>query len=232
MGSDTAEPRPALTKPSPADEERAESLLRQYMVLSRRGDVSASHKLLQEAIQVAPGSAAVILTHAEDLVSNKQIKAAATLLKEGLELYPMDAKLETLYGELVLRLAGVADLTSPSEFQSMAQGGKVPIFLAALLPGAGHAAVGELRAGIGYFGVFLVCLLWIVLTPEGLGGVAGQLGLNKNAPPVSGAIWIPVVIGFINWVTNIADVSTRIKRMPMMTKIERPTPPSDQSFEL
>ncbi|MBL8060649.1 MAG: tetratricopeptide repeat protein [Chthonomonas sp.] len=205
--------------------------MRQYMVLHRRGDVSAAHKLLQEAISVAPGSAAVILANAEDLVSNKQIKAAATLLKEGLELYPKDAKLETLYGELVLRIAGVADLMAPSEFQAMAQGGKVPVFLAAIMPGAGHAAVGEFRSGLGYFGVFVVCLLWIVLTPEGLSGIAGQLGLNKNAPPVGPIIWLPVVVGFINWVTNIADVSTRIKRMPVMP-IERPTPPSDQSFEL
>lgn len=231
MGGHEAEPRPSLTKPEPADEEKAESLLRQYMVLARRGDREASYKLLQEAIQVAPGSASVILANAEDLVSNKQIKAAAALLKEGLGLYPKDAKLETLYGELVLRIAGVADLTAPSEFQSMAQGGKAPIFLAAIMPGAGHAAVGELRAGVGYFVVFVACLLWIVLTPEGLSGIAGQLGLNKNAPPVSPVIWIPVVAGFINWVTNIADVSTRIKRHPI-APIERPTPPSDQSFEL
>ncbi len=231
MGGHEAEPRPALTKPSPEDEERADSLLRQYMVLSRRGDVSAAHRILQEAIQIAPGSASVLFAHAEDLVSNKQNKAAAALLKEGLKLYPKDAKLETLYGELVLRIAGVADLTAPSEFQSMAQGGKAPVFLAAIMPGAGHAAVGELRAGLGFFLVFIACLLWIVLTPEGLSGIAGQLGLNKNAPPVGPMIWIPVVVGFINWVTNVADVSTRIKRSPI-APIERPTPPSDQSFEL
>lgn len=213
MDSNAVGPESALTKPTPEQEEQAEQLLRQYMVQLRRGATSIADKLLAEAVSIAPGSAGVILAQAEALVERKQTRAAASLLKKGLALYPAHPKLEDLYGELVLRIAGVADMRAPSEFGAMAQGGKAPIFLAAILPGTGHMALGEWRAGLAYMIIVIVCAVWGTLMPAG------------------GTVFIPIVAGFVAWVVNIADVAARSKKAPAVTH-DRPIPPSDQSFEL
>ncbi len=232
MDSNATEPGPALTKPGPQEEERAEQLLRQYMVHLRRGETVTSQKLLDEAISIAPGSKGVLLAQANDLVERKQTKAAASLLKSALELYPEEPKLEDLYGELVLRNSGLAGMTAPSELGAMAQGGKVPTILAALFPGSGHMVLGEWVTGAVYMGVIVSCIVWATIIPNGMSGLMALVGLNRSTgTDLNAMVFVPVLIGFLAWVLNIADVTSRSKKVEVVAT-SRPAPPVDKPFEL
>ncbi len=236
MDHDANGPEPAVApalpiRPSTADADKAEQLLRQAMVFQRRQDIETYRKLLDEAIAVAPGSASVILAQAEELVQRKRTKEALVVLKTGLQLYPGHVQMETLYGEAVLSSSGYAGSMLSSDFEVMAQG-KTATFLAAIVPGLGHVVLGLLPLGIMYFSIVVLAVVWALSIPNGIPSLMALMGLNRSASTdVNPMVFIAVLTALVTWVVNVVDANARTKRV-VAKAVSRPAPPVDKPFEL
>lgn len=218
--------------PDPAAAERAEQLLRNAMVVKRRGETEVFRKLLDEAVEIAPGSPSVILAKGEELLERRKAKEAAEWLKKGFELHPTQKQIESLYGEAVLRQSGMADLVAKGDFESVAEG-RTATLLATFVPGAGHLVLGLWGLAALYFTLCALGLVWAFSVPNGMTGLMALVGLNRSGTSdLNPQVLVALFLTSITWLVNVSDVHSRTKRVAKKVVVDRPTPPVDKPFEL
>lgn len=221
---------PELEKPTPEQEEQALGFIRQWRLFVQRGDKPSARKALEEAVAIAPGSLDVIEAQVQDLLARSQSSKAKSLLKDGLLLYPGNAKLETRLAELLFNLDVVENAgENLSDFEKASQG-RIAAWASVFVPGLGQMITGRIPLGIGVLAVFVICWILITSIPDGLRGLFSLVGLGGASPTTfNGAVVLPLFIATATHLFSIADASHHAKKLSRV-KIEHPLPPVDKDF--
>jgi tetratricopeptide (TPR) repeat protein len=209
--------------PSPADIEKAENLLRHAHIARERGDKVKADALLKEAQEAAPDSSMVLEAVGDDLVERRQVPLALAAYKRAVDADPENTALETKYAECVLMAQGIVDpFERPAAGVATYASAKTAIFLSAIVPGLGQMVTGSVKAGVITLGVWLLCLLGILLMPGGFTNIS-QMHMGALAL---------LSIGALAWLSGIVSLSAKAKTAEPRVIVERPTPPVDKDYEL
>lgn len=224
---------PLPEPPSPEDLERAERMLREARLLKMRGSKTAAGKLLDEALDLAPGAPTVLEAVADELRERRQTRAAMDLYKRALRLDPKSVSVERKYAECVLGVAAVADPFATTSNELDAATGKTAVLLSVLVPGLGQMVTGAVPLGVGLFVGWIVGwgIAWLI--PGGMQGLLALFGARSggSAADFNATVLLPILLALICHITAIANAASRAPSRPKQ-RVERPTPPVDKDFEL
>lgn len=219
--------------PSPEALERAERLIREARLLKMRGNKTSAGKLLEEALEIAPGSAAILEAVADDLVERRQIRAAMEIYKRAMRIDPQSASIERKYAECVLGTARSLDFPSPGAEGLDQASGKIALLLSLFVPGLGQIVTGATGLGVGLLVGWLAGwgIAWLI--PGGMQGVLGLFGVRGHGPTpeFNGVVLFPLLLAAICHIWAIFDAAGKANRY-QRRPIERPVPPVDKDFEL
>lgn len=233
---DPKQDEPGETLPAPPDPEaleRAERLIREARLLKMRGNKPAAGKLLEEALEIAPGSATILEAVADDLIERRQTRAAMDIYKRAMRLDPQNASVERKYAECVLGTAKSLDFPPPGGDGIDAASGKIALLLSIIVPGLGQIVTGATGLGGGLLAGWLIGwgLAWLI--PGGMQGVLGLFGVRGQGPTAefNGIVLLPLLLAAICHIWAIFDAAGKANRYERKT-VERPVPPVDKDFEL
>jgi hypothetical protein len=232
MDEHAAGPEPDRVISDQAAVERAEGLLRHAHVLRLRGDRAGAARLLEEAIAVAPGSVMVLEAQADDLADRRKFAEARDVYAKALEVLPKHPAIERKYAEVVLRQAEaqLPYASGPSVIEETAYS-RAGAILSVFLPGLGQIVTGHRNLGLALLIGWIAGWTWAILVPDGIRGLAGLIGLARDAPPPNPLVFLPLLLAAVCHLWAISDAVARAKRSERR-KIERPRPPVDKDFEL
>lgn len=230
MEHDAVRPEPDLRLPSEEEQRKAEELIRQHVVLLRRGEKAAARDAIDKAVELAPGSKDVALAEADWLIANRRTPKAVERLKAVRALYPEDKDLENRYAEVVLAQFESSQLLDElSSFEKWNES-RIATWLSLLIPGLGQAYLGRWKFAIGCFSIWLVAIIWIALIPNGFRGLFGLFGIGANAGiTFNPVVLLPLFMACCALVASIGNASVNARKFRSQ-KIERPEPPVDQPF--
>lgn len=227
-GSAGSEPSGLAVEPAtPEQVERAENLIRQANLAKIRGDQAAADKLLDEATQTAAGSSPVQEALGDAFLERKQVRKARDCFKRAMELDPKNPSAERKYGECVLAIEFAVNPDFGKITDDSFASGKAGVLLSFLLPGLGQSVSGETTKGISLLAVWVACLVWAFLTPNGLSGLPTLIG--RKGTTLNPVVFVPLFGMAACWLAAIGDASARAKRFEPKS-IVRPTPPVDKEF--
>lgn len=232
----TPEPEPEETLPSPPSPEeldKAERLIREARLLKMRGNKTAAGKLIEEALEVAPGAPIILEAVADDLIERRQIRAAMQIYKRALQIEPTNASIERKYAECVLGSAQSFDFSGARSDTIDAASGKIALLLSVIVPGLGQIVTGATSLGVGLMAGWLAGwgIAWLI--PGGMQGVLGLFGVRGSGPTpeFNGAVLFPLMIAAVCHLWAIFDAAGKAGKHERK-RIERPVPPVDKDFEL
>lgn len=233
MDDGTGRPEPAAVAlpPTAEQEERAEALLRQSNLACVRGDREAASKLIEQALEAAPGSSRVLEAQGDDCVLRRQLAKAKDAYKAAVEADPKNVSAERKLGETVLALQLACDPASilgGPQTDSYASG-RAASLLSFLIPGLGQFVTGHTSKGVAFFVAWLVGVVWAILTPNGLSGIPTLFG--RPGPNPAPIVFVPLLLAGLAWVASIGDANATAKARPVH-KPDRPVPPVDKPFEM
>lgn len=219
---------------TPEEVEKAERLIRESRLQKMRNNKSVAGKLLEEALEVAPGSVAVLEAVADDLLERRQTKAAMEIYKRALRIDPKNASVERKYAECVLGTAVYADPFAMAGAQQVdAASGKVALMLSIFIPGLGQIVIGSVGLGAGLLAGWLLgwAIAWLI--PGGMAGIMGLFGVKSSGSVAgfNGAVLLPLMLAAICHIWAIFDAAQRAQTHTRK-KLDRPVPPVDKDFEL
>lgn len=222
-----------VTPPTPEQIAEAENLLRQAHLAKVRGQTSVARKLMEEAAQVAPGSAPVLEALGDEEMSHRAYSKAVKCYEAAMEADPGNVAIERKHGDavfLVAQASAMFDLSASTYADSMASP-KVAVILSLCIPGLGQMVTGRLTTGI----VMLagVVLGWLVafLIPQGMAGFAGLFGTRSSVSEFNGVVLLPLAVAIVFHFWSVIDAAGRVDK-GRHQKIDRPKPPVDKPFEL
>lgn len=222
-------------RPTPEQQEEAESLLRQAHLARTRGQTAQAHDLLSRAATVAPGSASVQEALGDDYFEAHQYRKAAECYAIALAIEPNNPRLDRKRGDAVFFATGAAGgFESMAALESTANP-KAVVVLSLLLPGVGQLVAGRVMAGvlmmIGFVGGWVVALA----TPGAMRSLVSSLGLRSQEVEAGGGPGTVAVVGLLIasacWLWSVFEALGRASEMRMLKK-ERPKPPVEKPFEL
>jgi hypothetical protein len=219
-------------KPTPEQVEEVERLLQQASLARIRNQNAVAERLLQEASELAPGSAAVQAAIGDELWKRGQFSKARDCYKLAHEIEPETAVYETKWAEAIVGSAGDPLALSSGLADSYASA-KSAGCLSMLLPGLGQTVLGDTKRGVVMMVVYVLAWVWALLTPNGLSGFPSLLGYGDRVmvKEFNAMVLLPLFIAIATWLTAISSINVQAKRLAPK-KIERPTPPGEGGFEL
>lgn len=232
-GEEAEPPKEPPPPPTPEQAERAERLVRQAMLEKQRGNKAAVTKLLQEAVEVAPGAPTTLEALGDDLASRSRTKEALDCYKRAMELDPKNVGLERKHANLVFNVGTAGSIEEQmranlSDSPFLTQGDAVASFGTArlityLFPGLGHLVLGRTAAGLGFLGAWVACLVWAGIILAGSNRNGRLYFTMALAPPVVIALFVLLVA-----VASLGGgrAAARSKSTPA-----RPKPPVDLPFD-
>lgn len=227
------EPEAPPPPPTPEQAERAERLIRQAMLEKQRGNKAAVTKLLQEAVEVAPGAPATLEAQGDDFAERRHVKEAIECYKRAMALDPKNVGLEKKHAMLVFNVGMAGSLEdqmranlSDSPFLSgsdhVASYGAAKI-LTYFFPGLGHLVLGKTVAGFGFLAASLTCWIWLGIL---------VVKANRNGKLIlSASLLPPVVIGVIVILVAVASLGGGRAAARTKAKPSHPKPPVDLPFD-
>jgi tetratricopeptide (TPR) repeat protein len=222
-------------KPTAAQAEEAESLLRQAHLARTRGQAAQARELLSRAAMIAPGSATVQEALGDDYFEAHQYRKAAECYAIALAIEPDNQRLDRKRGDAVFFATGAAGgFESRAALESTANP-KAVVVLSVMLPGVGQLVAGRVVTGvlmlIGFVGGWVVALA----TPGAMRSLAASLGLRSQDVEAGGGSSTAAVVGLliasVCWLWSVFEALGRASEMRMLKK-ERPKPPVEKPFEL
>lgn len=236
VASPTPETEPSEGSKPKSDPELAERLIREAHVAKVQGNKARARELIEQAEQAAPDSPAVLETVADDLMERFQTKKAIELYKRAMALAPTNRALEEKHARAAFRLSEAAMAESgflSGDLNDSMASAKSGAILSAIIPGLGQIVGGDAGRGAAMLAAYVAGWVWFVLTPNGLGGILGMLGLagkNARAPEFNVMVLVPLFLIVCVWLWSVTDMSSRAKRI-VPKKLDRPVPPSNLPFE-
>lgn len=233
MADDPRRPEPGLvpivTPPTPEQMAEAEDLLRLSHLALVRGDSKESDRLLERALEVAPGSAQVMEEVGDRQVKQRKLRAAKESYAASLAAEPNRASAERKYGETVLALQMVLDpskiLGEGNDDDSFVSAKALPV-LSFLVPGLGQIVNGEVPKGL------TMLFVWagsIVLT----GMLSDQFRafrlLLQGGGDFNALALLPLFSAVMAFGWAVGDAASTAK-LKERRQIVRPVPPVDKEF--
>lgn len=222
-------PEPA----TPEQIEEAEGLLKQAQLAKIRGQGSVAERILKEAAEKAPGSAAVQAALGDQLWERSQFSRARAAYKTAHLLEPKNVLYETKWAESL-----VGSSRDPSSLQlGLAESyasAKTATVLSVFVPGLGQLVTGKRTQGIVMLCIWIAG--WLYLIPNMLSRLPSAVGpdgarINEFSP----LTMLTIGALALTWIWSATSASSFAKgqaRMVGQKKIERPTPPGEGNFEL
>lgn len=225
---------PLPEPPTPEQLDKAERLIRESRLQKMRGNKTVAGKLLEEALDTAPGSVAVLSAIADDLLERRQSKAAMELYKRALRIDPKNVAVERKYAECVLGTAQFADPTAYTRGSELdAASGKIAVILSLFVPGLGQIVTGSVQLGVfllvGWLGGWGIA--WMI--PNGIKGILGLFNnqLQGAKADFNGVVLLPLLFAAICHIWAIFDAASKSGEH-QKKRVDRPTPPVDKDFEI
>lgn len=220
-----------LPPATPEQLAQAENLIRQARVHTMRGDRDGARKLLEEAANAAPGSAAVLEALGDELTEQGKKRQALEYYKRALALDPKNVALDKKHAFLTFNaLAASQAFYSPASDLETVASAKAAVWMSFFCPGLGQLVSGRVLIGGIIMGVWLASLVGLIAI--GYQHVFYVIGLTKPPPGVNAnpVIFLPVATGLVFHIMAIADASSNAKKTERLKPL-RPKPPSDLPFE-
>jgi tetratricopeptide (TPR) repeat protein len=217
-------PEPA----SPEQLEQSERLLRQAHVCKMRGDLNGAQNLIEQAVEVAPGSSAVHEALGDILADRRRLGQARDAYRLATRLDPKNVSAERKYAEAILGLNPVeASALGISASETYASG-KAAVVLNIFAPGVGQMVTGRVSRGLLMLSAYAVSVLLTILVPNGLRGLVSLLG--GEGPPFNGFVLVPMAFAAFFYLWALYDAAGNADRVAPRAR-QRPAPPSDLPFE-
>jgi len=204
----------------------AENLLRQANLAKVRKQGAVADRLLKEAAEVAPNSAAVLEAIGDDFAARNQFRRAKEMYSKAHKINPTNPVIENKYAETVLRVdLHIDPLTFEANSGSFASGKSASI-LSFIVPGLGQIVLEKYVLGAFMFTMWIGGLIGLYLLP---GGIKGMLSALFN--PRDGTELVPLSFMFMAmvvfaWLWSITNIGASTKKMAPR-KIDRPMPPTE-----
>ncbi|MFW5698041.1 MAG: hypothetical protein ACOCX1_05755 [Fimbriimonadaceae bacterium] len=220
-------------KPSEADVEKAEQELRQASVLRIRGMETKALDCLDEALRLAGGSATVQEAVGDEYKLMGRSRASYAAYRMAFRIDPKNPRIEDKFAEMHFQTtealaAGMAG--SSSAVLMMADAKRAAIF-SLFVPGLGQLTLGDRRRGLTMLITFLVSLVWLILTPDGISGLLRLVFASAGSSQFNGVVLVPLFVLFAVYLWSIGDAKGKADKVKA-EKVKRPVPPVDKSFEL
>lgn len=226
---DTPVEEPLPEPPTQEQIDKAERLIREAMVARRRGDKLQASKLLDQAVEVAPGSATVLEAVGDDLRERRQTRAARDMYARALRVDPKNIVIERKFAECVLTTEQMSFEYVAAREEIDAASGKVALILSILIPGLGQIVTGHRNRGIAMLVGWLIGWTVALLIPNGVKGILKLFG--GAGGDFNGVVLLPLAVAAFCHLWAIYDAAARAQGATRQ-KVERPRPPVDKDFEL
>jgi hypothetical protein len=222
-------PEPA----TPEQVEEAEGLLKQAQLAKIRGQGSVAERLLKEAAERAPGSAAVQAALGDQLWERSQFSRARAAYKMAHMLEPKNVLYETKWAESL-----VGSSRDPSSLQGdladSYASAKTATVLSVFVPGLGQIVTGKRTQGIVMLCIWIAG--WLYLVPNALSRLPSAVGpQGARIGEFSPLTMFTIAVLAMTWIWSATSASSFAKgqaRLGGAKKIDRPTPPGEGNFEL
>lgn len=223
----TAPPPP----PTPVQAEQAERLVRQAMLEKQRGNKAAVTKLLQEAVEIAPGAPTTLEALGDDLAARSRAKEALDCYKRAIALDPKNVGLERKHAMLVFNVGSVGTIEDQlranlSDSVFITRGDAVASYGVAKLlsypfPGLGHVLLGRPVFGFSLLAAWVGCFVWMGLAH------AAQ-GPNSR---VGSEVYVPAFLAVVVLIVGVATLGSDRAAARSKVAPKRPKPPVDLPFD-
>ena len=215
--------------PSEEDLAKAERLLQESSLARIRNQNVVADRLLKEAAEIAPGSAAVQAAIGDEFQARGQYAKARKAYYLAHKLKPDEIAYETKYAESIL---GGSSMSSQAVSNSLAEqyaSAKSAVILSVFFCGLGQIVSGKRVQGGVLMAIWLMGLVWLFGTSDGISGLVGLAGIG--ASPSNPLMLVPAAMIMVAWLTSIVMASGQAKGSSKRS-IDRPVPPGEGDFEL
>ena len=222
-----------LELPDPPSEEAsadAERLLQESSLARIRNQKLVAERLLKEAEEIAPGSAAVQAAIGDEYYARGQYSKARKAYHFAHKLKPDDIAYERKYAESIL--GGGSPMSSvgignslAEQYASARSAGVLSVFCC----GLGQIVSGRRTQGGTLMAIWLLGFVWLFATNDGISGLLGLAGVS--GVPGNSLMLVPAAMIVFPWLISIASASQHAKGSPKKS-VDRPVPPGEGDFEL
>lgn len=223
-----AEPIP---RPTEAQIEQADQLIRRAMLEKQRGHKQAASDLLREAAEVAPGAASVLVALGDDLMDRMNYGAALEAYRAAHKADPTNAPIERKFASLSMHASGKLSVDEQlrlalSDRPFLAPGEataspKWAVFLSCVIPGSGQFVLGQTLKGILIFGIWVLSAAAFFLINH----------LFRTQPrTVAPWAYFPLALAVVAWLAGVADCNSYAKALEKKS-VARPEPPVNLPYE-
>lgn len=225
------EGQPLPEPPTPENLARAEGLVRQARLARQRSDPGLAQKLLDEAVDLAPGSSLVQEALGDDLAERRQTSKARDAYHLAVRLDATNTSAERKYAEAVLKLSLPPDIGVALGGVESYASGRIATLLSAFVPGLGQLVTGKIAKGAAMLSGWVLAWVGLWITPDGIAGILGLFGSGQRERQVdfNPAVLAPIVLGAFCYLWSLYDAGGNAKRTPRPV-IEHPVPPVDKPF--
>lgn len=218
--------------PTPEAMATAEKLVQQARVEKMRGNSQEVRRLLEQAVQTAPGSPTVLEMVGDDFAERKQSGRALAYYRRAAKLDPKNVNLER---KVALSALGMNAVTA--EAQAMPGGPddsaipmasrKAALVISLFLPGLGHVVLGEKVKGGILIAIWCLSLAWVILMSGDMAKLIASFSGGRSQ-----ANMIVVVPLFLMVAVYLGSLmSLKAPEETLRVPADRPRPPVDLPFE-
>lgn len=216
---------------------KADDLIRQAMVVRRRGLKDEAAKLMAQAEAAAPGAPTVLEAIGDDLAERGQTKPALEAYGRAMKAAPGNVALERKHANLVFKIANAgsiehqlqAGLGSTAAGPDSVASAKAALWLSLLLPGLGQMVTSRLTLGIMMLGGWLTGWIVALLIPDGLNKLS-ELFAGKGSD-FNTFVFFPLGVAAAMHLWSIFEAAAKVPKGPKAPPPPRPKPPVDMPFE-
>lgn len=224
-------PIPEAVEPvTEAVRREVDSLLSRYRLEKSRGNRDLAEKLLAEACEKGLMISSVQEIMGDELAERRKNNDAIAAYKRALELDPKNISAEKKHADLVFKAKAASMTFSTSEFEAVASSRSTQI-ISMLIPGGGHLVNGEWIKGAAFLVAWIVGIVWVIATPNGLSGLTGLIRGGGDFNPL---VLLALIFSFIVWISAVVDAGATGKAAERrrMEALKAPVkPPVDLPFE-
>lgn len=218
--------------PTPEAMSAAEKLVQQARVEKMRGNSQEVRRLLEQAVQTAPGSPTVLEMVGDDFAERKQSGRALAYYRRAAKLDPKNVNLERKVALSALGMNAVSAEAQQAAGQlddsaiPMASR-KAALVISLFLPGLGHVVLGEKVKGGILIAIWCLSLAWVILMSGDMAKLIASFSGGRSQ-----ANMIVVVPLFLMAAVYLGSLmSLKAPEETLRMPADRPRPPVDLPFE-
>jgi tetratricopeptide (TPR) repeat protein len=218
--------------PTPEQAIAAEKLVQQARVEKMRGNKQEVRRLLEQAVQTAPGSPTVLEILGDDYAERKQVGKALAYYRRASALDPKNVNLERKVAMSALGIDAASNLEQ--QLQTGLDDSAIPmasnraaLLLSLFLPGLGHIVLGRNTKGWMTVAIWCLMLAWAILMGGDIAKLGSLVAGGKSQPNM--LVVVPLFVMVVVYFATLADF--RGAKETARKPVERPRPPVNLPFE-